>query len=242
MRPFKRLKTCLRSLSYLLQGMPRLSDSKITKGQIQEYVGKPDPTILEIGCNDGTHTLWFLEMFESPRVFCFEPDPRAVKRFKEKVGQRPNVNLSEMALSDRMGRVTFYQSGGHRNKMESETMPEGWDQSGSIRKPKRHLTAHPRITFDQSTTVETTTLDAWCDQQGIETIDFVWMDVQGAELDVVRGGEEALSKTRFIYTEYSNKELYEGQLTLKALLKHLDGFKVLSLYPGDVLLMNKQFS
>jgi len=200
-------------------------------------VGKEDPTILEIGCNDGSHTLWFFEIFKNPKVYCFEPEPRAIQRFKEKVGNHPNVQLFEIALSDRRGETVFHQSGGsHKQRTD-------WDLSGSIRKPKDHLHAYPWVTFDQTITVKTDTLDAWCNEHGIEHIDFIWMDVQGAEVDVFRGGKETLKNTRVIYTEYSNQELYEGQLSLKLLMKkYLQKFKILIRYRSDVLLTQKKAS
>ena len=238
---FPRVKSQLQSLYDLFQGLPPLSNSAISKELIREFVGRSDPVILDIGCNDGKHTAWFLEVFESPRIFSFEPDPRAAARFRAKIGQASNVELFEIALSDRNGDVTFYQSAGHRNEKQADKMPEGWDLSGSIRKPKEHLVVHPWIKFDRTITVKTAMLDAWCDEHAIEVIDFIWMDVQGAELDVLRGGTEALSKTRFIYTEYNNRELYEGQSGLRDLLKHLKGFEVVARYPRDVLLRNKGF-
>ncbi|MCZ6671913.1 MAG: FkbM family methyltransferase [Verrucomicrobia bacterium] len=215
-----------------------MSCSAITKELICECVGKQNPTILEIGCNDGGHTLWFLKMFENPKIYCFEPDPRPIARFKTKFGQRPNVKLFEMALCDRNGEITFYQSDGHK----AEAMLESWDLSGSIRQPKEHLTANPWVTFEQSITVESATLDTWCNEHGIEDIDFIWMDVQGAEIDVFRGGKNAFCKTRFVYTEYSNKELYKGQHTLKQLLRQLRHFEVLIRYSNDMLLRNKKFA
>jgi len=235
--PFLRV---LKPLCDFLQGIPRVYNLQITRELIRGCVGKPDPTILEIGCNDGTSTRWFLEIFERPEVYCFEPDPRAVARFNRKVGQHPNIHLYEIAISDRNGETTFYQSGGQRSKTETETMPEGWDLSGSIRKPKNHLVVHPWVTFDRAITVKTMTLDTWCNEHGIETIDFIWMDVQGAEMDVIRGGPDALTRTRFVYTEYSNSELYEGQATLRRLLKRLGNFKIVVRYPGDVLLRNQK--
>ena len=238
---FPRMNSRLTSLYWAFRGIPVVSRSAITKELIRECVGKPDPTILEIGCSSGSHTLWFLEIFENPKVYCFEPDPRAIARFNAKVSQRSNVNLFEIALSDHNGDITFYQSGGQRDEKTGQIMPQGWDLSGSIRKPKDHLIIAPWCTFDQSITVKTATLDTWCKEHRVEGIDFIWMDVQGAELDVFRGGKNALSKTRFIYTEYSNRELYEGQSNLKQLLDHLKNFKVLIRYPGDVLLRNKQF-
>ena len=181
-----------------LQGLPQVSYSEVTKELLRECVGKSDPTILEIGCNDGSHSLWFFEVFENPKVYCFEPDPRAIARFKTNVGQRSDVKISEMAISDCDGEITFYQSGGHRDEGAATVIPEGWDLSGSIRQPKDHLTVFPWVTFGQSTVVKTATLDTWCNEHGIEVIDFIWMDVQGAEIDVCRGGMKTLMKTRFI--------------------------------------------
>lgn len=89
-------------------------------------------------------------------------------------------------------------------------------------------------------TVTTTTLDCWCSEHGIEVVDFIWMDVQGAEADVFKGGPATLSRTRFLYTEYADRELYEGQLDLRRLLKTLRGFRILTRYPGDVLLANRR--
>ena len=68
------------------------------------------------------------------------------------------------------------------------------------------------------------------------------MDVQGAEIDVIRGGRKALRNTRYLYTEYSNKELYQGQLSLKQLLKELADFEVVARYTDDILLKNKNES
>ena len=237
---FPRLRILLNFIYDRLHGKPPISYSKISKELIRKCVGKEDPTILEIGCNDGTHTLWFLEVFENPKVYCFEPDPRAIARFKTKVGQRSNINLFEIALSDHNGEVEFYQSGGNLNEEKAKAMPKGWDLSGSIRQPKEHLIIHPWVIFDRKITVTTLTLDTWCDKHGIGAIDFIWMDVQGAEIDVFRGGINTLTKTRFIYSEYCDRELYKGQFNLKQLMKYLKNFNVIIRYPGDVLLRNKQ--
>jgi 2-O-methyltransferase len=211
--------------------------STISKEQIAQLVGKPDPVIVEIGCNDGTHTQWFLEIFSNPVVHCFEPDPRACRRFAESLGNRPNVHLSMLAVSDKLGRIAFHQSGGRQRKLQSGELVE-WDMSGSIKAPKKHLIYHPSITFDSTIEVETTTLDIWHERSGVDVIDFIWMDVQGAESEVFRGGARALSRARFLYTEYSDHEIYEGQPTLAQIENQLQGFKIVSIFPFDVLLAN----
>lgn len=231
---FSRLKRLRKLLYYHLKGEPPVTDSSITKELICKLVSKPNPTILEIGCHDGTNTLWFLDIFDSPRIFCFEPDPRAISRFRQNIGNRAEISLFEYAIGNKNGETTFYMSSGR----ESDVMPEGWDCSGSIRKPKHHLKVHPWCKFEKKIIIETKTLDKWCSEHGIDRIDFIWMDVQGAEIDVIRGGRNALRKTRYLYTEYSNKELYEGQISLKHLLKELVEFDVIVRYPDDILLRN----
>jgi len=211
-----------------------LTMTPLTHEEVARLVGRPDPTIVEIGCNDGSDTLAFLEAMPTARVYCFEPDPRAILRFKQKLGSRVDrVTLSEIAISDRNGTITFHMSG-------SGPVPgEGFDQSGSIRIPKNHLLDHPWVTFDKAITVKTRTLDDWCAEHAVANIDFLWMDVQGAEGDVIAGAIDSLKRTRFLYTEYSNNELYEGQLPLRRLLALLPSFEVMRRYPGDVLLRNR---
>ena len=123
---FSRLKKLNTFVYYYLKREPPVTESSITKEFICQLVSKPNPTILEIGCHDGSNTLWFLEIFDSPRIFCFEPDPRAASRFKQKIGNRPEVSFYEYAISNKNGAITFYMSSGQ----ESEIMPEGWDCSG----------------------------------------------------------------------------------------------------------------
>lgn len=219
-------------------GLPDVSYTKIDEDAIKRLVTTETPTILEIGCNDGTHTSWFLEMFERPEIYCFEPDPRAVARFRDRLGDRDEVHLFEVAISDRGGTTTFHQSGGRRGTVDDALMPEGWDQSGSIRPPKKVLGAYPWLSFDERIEVPTSRLDTWRRTQGIERIDFIWMDVQGAEMDVFGGGSETLARTKVLYTEYSNQEMYEGQSPLRRILRELTDFRVVTRFPGDVLLRN----
>lgn len=198
------------------------------------------PVVFEVGCNDGSESERFLTIFGSGlRLFAFEPDPRAIKRFKNRI-EDPRATLLECALSDLDGSTDFYVSDGvpESNKFK-DYRPEGWDLSGSIRKPKEHLERHPWCKFDKTINIRTRRLDSVYRELELDIIDFMWVDVQGAENLFIRGGQEALARTRYLYTEYSNRELYEGQVNLPQLLALLPNFEVVTRYPGDVLLRNK---
>jgi hypothetical protein len=72
----------------------------------------------------------------------------------------------------------------------------------------------------------------------VHQIDLIWADTQGAEADLIAGGVEALAKTRFFYTEYSDDEWYEGQPNLKKILEMLPNFNIVHRFTMDILLKN----
>lgn len=192
-----------------------------------------DPTILEIGCNDGEDTQKLLEYFPSARIFCFEPDPRPRRRFlARRFG--PNVSLHAYAVGAADDEVKFFQSSG-----DGKLQPEGWDYSGSIHKPAEHLRRHPWCKFKTRITVPLTRLDTFReDQIGDRIIDFIWADVQGAEGDMIAGGQETLAQTHYLYTEFSDVAMYEGQVTLARILELLPDWRVVERFSEDVLLEN----
>jgi len=214
-----------------------LTTTPLDHETIAALLKKPDPTILEIGCSDGRDTLALLRVMPLAKIYCFEPDPRAIARFKKHLGSDlDKVKLFEFAVSDRAGPIDFHPSSG------GVDFPEGWDNSGSIRRPKNHLKEHPWVKFEKIITVGSCRLDDWCAENSVKHVDFIWMDVQGAEGDVITGAPKILQETRFLYTEYSNNEAYEGQLSYKSLLALLPSFEVVARYPGDVLLRNRRIN
>ncbi|MEM9975577.1 MAG: FkbM family methyltransferase [Pseudomonadota bacterium] len=200
----------------------------ITFEQIRELVPSPAPVILEIGANDGTDTLRFLECFPRATIHCFEPDPRAAARWRDTV-KDTRAHLHQIAIGAADGTATFHQSGGaHRHTQD-------WDYSGSLRAPKAHLDVHPAITFETHIEVPVRALDSWCAEHGIGEIDFMWADVQGAERDLIAGGAKALARTAYLYTEFDNREMYEGQWRLRKIRGHLPHHEVAQKWRKDVL-------
>jgi 2-O-methyltransferase len=116
--------------------------------------------------------------------------------------------------------------------------PEGWDQSGSLRPPKTHKIVWPWCKFERKIIVQVRRLDNWVRENGVHQIDLIWADTQGAEADLIAGGVEALAKTRFFYTEYSDDEWYEGQPNLKKILEMLPNFNIVHRFTMDILLKN----
>jgi len=213
----------------------------ITTQQLQQLIGPGNVTILDIGCNDGEHTQMFLNLFPNALLSCFEPDPRAVQRFKARVTDS-RAQLFEMALGalDSENAV-FYQSHGWPSVEEQQKRPGGWDLSGSIRRPTQHIALHPWCLFGEVIGVVEKRLDTWAAEHNVDHVDFIWADVQGAEGDLVAGGRHVLAQTRYFYVEYSDHGLYQGQPTLAQLCATLGSqFELMQVWSDDVLFRNKE--
>lgn len=227
-------------LARAAQGLPEITPGALEKEGLRSLIGKANPVILDIGCNDGWQTGWFLELFDQALVYCFEPDQRALARFRERITD-PRAVVLNMAIGANDDHMDFHISSGSPPPNMAEPLPAGWDQSGSLRKPKDHLEMYPWCKFDKTVQVKVARLDTWADQNSIGTIELIWADVQGAELDLIRGGRETLRRTHYFYTEYSNRELYEGQANLRQLRRLLPEFEIVRLFPNDVLFRNRYF-
>lgn len=68
------------------------------------------------------------------------------------------------------------------------------------------------VNLDFSVEIETTTLDKFCQEQGVKTIDFLQIDVQGADLQVLEGAVHALKESVLaVQIEVEFSHLYLGQ-------------------------------
>lgn len=225
------------------QPIPPVTNEQITGEFVANLIGTDAQMILEIGAHHGGHTAAFLKFFPRAQIHAFEPDPRAVKVLKSNVND-PRLRIHEIAIGAQNGKAEFHISSGLPPDATAQVeaiYPQGWDQSGSLRAPKTHKQKWPWCKFKKTITVAVRSLDHWAQRCEIGEIDFIWADMQGAEGDMIAGGQATLDRTRYLYTEYSNEEIYEGEPTLETLLAMLPKFSVVKRYPSDVLLKNMAF-
>jgi FkbM family methyltransferase len=186
------------------------------------FRGSSRKTFLQLGAHCGADTRR-LAGIPGVTLHAFEPDPR------NDPGTLPNVRVHRAAVCGADGRAEFILS--------DRGWGSPWTHSSSLKRPKHHLQRYP-VTFGPAIEVQTVTLDSFTRDAGLSTVDFIWAEVQGAEGDLARGGTETLRRTRYLYTEYSNEEMYEAQASLDDLLAALPDFRVVELWPEHVLLEN----
>lgn len=204
---------------------------------------KINPIILDVGTYDGKDSLGMSTFFERPKIHCFECDPRSIDLWLSFHRNNRTLKLHDHALSNVDGLIDFHMSDSKtRRHYENQT---SWSASSSIKKPKHQLELFPDINFLEPITVKSKKLDTWY-KHNIpgETIDFIWCDVNGGQQDFVLGGIETLTKhTKYLYIEFSDKEMYEGEITKAQLQFMLPFYELLGTYNflgnfGNILLKN----
>lgn len=88
----------------------------------------------------------------------------------------------------------------------------------SILNPKHVLEQYPNIIFNRKETVEMVTMDSVISEN--HNFNFLNMDTQGYELEVLKGATKTLKKIDCVYTEVNNTEVYENN----ALIEEIDEF------------------
>ena len=114
----------------------------------------PSPTIIDAGANVGIATLFFHMRFPEARIVCIEPDPDNFELLRRNVASLPGVHVVNAALSDTSGTV-------------------GW-QAG----PAGYA---GRIEHSATRKVRALTLADLLRDHGIEHVDILKVDVEGAE-------------------------------------------------------------
>lgn len=210
----------------------------LDKNYIKNLIGKTKDIILvEVGAADGGDTLEFVEVFKDTDfiLYAFEPDKRNIQTFKQKIND-PRVILVESAVGDVDGKVEFNTSIGQNI------------YSSSLKEPGQDIFKIWSNLFNEKsfekTQVNCVTLEKFCAEKNIDHIDFAWIDCQGAEDLLIRGAGKYINKIDYIYTEYSNAEIYKNEPNLDKILFMLPNFEVIQIYKntngdlqgGDVLL------
>lgn len=171
----------------------------ISKKELIKYL-PINPVIVEAGICDGSDTEEFAINFPFANIHGFECLPYQFSIARERLSKYPNVTIYPYALNEISGIFDFFVS----------KIDQKYSASSSLLKPELHEDVHPHVQFDETIKVQCLTLDEWADKHNITRVDFLWLDLQGAELSALRGANQILKQVKVIYTEVSLIETYKG--------------------------------
>jgi FkbM family methyltransferase len=168
--------------------------------------GMPFATVLDVGTSRGQFALFALARFPGAKLICFEPLPEA-RETARKVLAGHDVELHGVALGASRGQTTLHVSA---QDDSSSLLPIGSQQ----------VTAFPGTQESHEIVVAVDVLDAYLDESTARPC-LLKIDVQGNELDALRGAGAGLEHVDEILVEVSFVELYTGQALAGDVIHHL---------------------
>jgi len=154
-----------------------------------------NPTILEAGAQFGEDTQWMSQMWPQGKIYSFEPSPESFAELQKVAAQLHNVTATQLALSNKKGEFSFYLAGG---------------ASSLLRPQDSFNTDYFHSDLDHPITVQVITLDEWTKNNNVNTIDFLWLDMEGNELNALQGASNSLKNVKLIYTEVNLQRFWNG--------------------------------
>ena len=176
-------------------------------------------TLLEVGAvkisEEEEPFYELLDYFPSSKIVGFEIDKEV---------------CDKMNLSARDG-VKYYPHALGEFNESKELYITNQPMCSSLYKPNEDLISlyhnFEAAYLKSKTTIETITLDNFLETNNIGSLDFIKIDVQGAELDIFRGGKKALNDVLKIVCEVEFIHHYENQPLFGDVCKFLNGYDLM---------------
>ncbi len=187
-------------------------------------------TIATAGASWGTYVIEMSRLWPESTIHAFEPNPRVYDGLNQNL-QMANlsntVKTYNFALGAKNEMADFYVDA--RNTSYASSLFHPLKVDGFLEKPIQ---------------VPVLTLDTWSEINQVSQVDFLFLDMQGAEGHMLQASPNILKTVKVIELEFFTSPVYEGTMLLDEIKPFLEnlGFKTLYLEPetnGEIIFVRK---
>jgi FkbM family methyltransferase len=161
--------------------------------------------------------------YPNAEIHAFEPFPDSHRELTTRVAARPRIHPHCVAVLVASGKARLNVNARSSTNSVFETSAEA-----------ARFVAADLMKRKTTLEVDAVSLDAFCQDEGIEHVDVLKIDVQGAELLVFQGARALLEEARIdlVYAEVLFAPLYNGQAGFSELHEHMTrlGYRLYGLF------------
>jgi len=153
--------------------------------------------VIHVGAHEGEELPGYL--LQGIRdIIWIEANPRKLTYLTELTSNYNSMHVASFAAGSRSGDIVLNISNN--------------GQSSSVLQFGTHSIEHPDVTYVDHCTVKLARIDDWIDQASIDrsTFNFLNIDIQGYELEALKGSVKQLHFVDYVYTEVNVNHLYQG--------------------------------
>lgn len=153
---------------------------------------RSNPVIFDIGANIGTFTTWMASAFPRGKIYCFEPQRLIFQMLcgNLAINNFDNCWVYNMALGQQNTRIEIQEPNYYRS--------EDFGIFSLVEDKVNHKSGVRTI-------VDLMTLDDFCEINRVDRLDYIKIDAEGMDLDVLKGANGVLQRfTPIIFIEHND--------------------------------------
>lgn len=149
------------------------------KKLLPKIIQEQEVNVIDVGANIGFYSLSLGEILKDKKcnIHCFEPNPYTFKLLQQNVKENniSNIVLNDFGLSSE--EASFELTYNERNL-----------GTANIYSKSKNINS-------KTATIQCTKFDSYCKEKGINSVDVIKVDIEGAELDFFKGAVDVISKS-----------------------------------------------
>lgn len=188
-------RLALRGLGiYNYENMKVSGEEHFIQKYIQKYANKKTKYIVfDVGANKGEYSKLLLSRLFNAEIYTFEPHPTTFNKLKENLKSYKNAKNFNFAVSNIITKLKLFD---YADKNGSEHASLNSEIFSTVHKSKI-----------KSKNVNTTTIDVFVKEQKLDIIDFLKIDVEGHELEVLKGAKKMLETHKIFIIQFEFTQL-----------------------------------
>lgn len=199
------IKSLFRSIGYDLSRLSTLQRARNQPAddpflhQKRLLLNQKVKIVFDIGANIGRTIARYRQLFPEAVIYGFEPFEKSYSVIFQTYKNCKLIKPFKLAVANSVGRKRFFCS----NESVMNSLLPLSSRSSML----------SNATNSAVVEVETTTLDVFCEENGIKQVQILKMDIQGGELLALEGSVNLLGKgaIEIIYVEVNFNEIYDHQ-------------------------------
>jgi FkbM family methyltransferase len=219
------LRTALRGLGFNnWQSMEQSGENWAIQRLLPSLIKKPNPLMLDIGAHQGEYSHELLKVYPDATIHAFEPHPRTFGLLQSKADSR--LKLHAAAMGAAAGEAELYDRKGNDGSVHASLSQD------AVRTIYQDDVIVHRV--------KVITLDEFMTENGIASIDFLKIDTEGFEMDVLNGAEAALAggKIGIIQFEFNSMHVGRHQF-LEDFTRRLEGHRLYRLLKDGMVALDR---
>ncbi len=156
-------------------------------------------TVFDVGANAGGFVMDIMKSFPTSKIHAFEPHPRTFTLLKKNVKTK-NVILNNIGIGEKNASITLWD-------FADDALLKHTQPTSTLASVHKEVITKLHGQKAQGFKAKMITVDTYCHENKIESIDILKMDTEGNELDVLKGAKKMIQRNKVKIVQFEFNEM-----------------------------------